>query len=105
VSLLPGAVSIHKFTAGRLDRERLAGEIAAFVEDTVSTLPGLRRVTVLSEYGGRHVAIVAEWETHEAWAAGVQALYADPRLKELSAATGQATNEAYTPVSVVRPPP
>jgi hypothetical protein len=100
---VPGVVSIHKFNAGRTDMERLADEIAAFAEDTVATLPGVRRAMVLREYGGRHVAIVAEWETHEAWAAGARALYADPRLSELTGGTELATNDAYALVAVARP--
>ena len=102
---LPGAVTIHKFTAGRFDKERLADEIAAVAGDVASTLPGLRRAIVLREYGGSHIAIVAEWEDHEALAAGTGALYADPRLHELAAETGESTNEAYTPVSSVEGQP
>jgi heme-degrading monooxygenase HmoA len=99
---LPGVVSIHKFSAGHVDKDHLAQQIGAFVEDNASNLPGLTRVTVLSEYGGNHVAIIAEWETHEAWADSESGLYGHPRLRELLAGTTGVggTNEAYTPVTV-----
>jgi hypothetical protein len=102
VDTLPGVVSIHKFGAGRTDKERLAQEIAAFVDETIATVPGLTRVTVLSEYGGSHVTVVAEWETHAAWAESERVFYGHPRLRELLAGmTGAGgTNEAYTPVGV-----
>jgi heme-degrading monooxygenase HmoA len=93
-------VSIHKFAVRGLDRDGLADELAAFARDNASTLPGLQRVMVLSEYGGRDVAVVAEWETQEAWAAGTEKLYADPRLTELSAGTGRGSTELYTSVAV-----
>lgn len=102
--MVPAAVSIHKFAAGRFDKERLADDIAAYAGEMVSTLPGLLRVMVLSGYGGRHVTVVAEWETHDAWAAGTETLYADPRLRELAAGTGQGENEGYVPVAVAQRP-
>lgn len=99
---MPGVVSIHKFSAGRADKEQLAQAIAAFVDDTASTIRGLTRATVLSEYGGSHITVIAEWETHEAWTGNGAALYANQRLRELLARmTGAGgTNEAYIPVGV-----